>query len=43
MIIETELYFVMRKALDTVPTIREIGLLRERYHHLHMTGRMVEG
>jgi len=31
-IVETELDFVIRKTLGTVTTMREIGLLRERYH-----------
>ena len=42
-IVETELDFVIRKTLGTVTTMREIGLLRERYHLLYMTGRVIEG
>ena len=40
---ETEGEYVNRHTLGRAVTMREIGLLRERYHKVYATGRMVEG
>ena len=40
---ETEGEYVNRHTIGREVTMREIGLLRERYHKLYTTGRMLEG
>jgi len=40
---ETEGEYVNRHTIGREATLREIGLLRERYHKVYATGRMVEG
>ena len=40
---ETEGEFVNRHTIGREVTLREIGLLRERYHKAYATGRMLEG
>jgi len=40
---ETEGEYVNRHTIGREATLREIGLLRERYLKAYATGRMVEG
>ena len=40
---ETEGEYVNRHTIGREVTMREIGLLRERYHNVYATGRMLEG